>query len=127
MEFIKKAGWKEWDYNGALKKGNVSRVGKFVNAEGMNLAFYSWEVPNPKGVVIFSHGHGVHATFELLNSVKAPGIRTQYKGTWVEAFNKAGTACSRWTIKDTAGQTSREASSATSSGSTTWCRTTRSS
>ena len=90
MEFIKKAGWKEWDYNGALKKGNVSRVGKFVNAEGMNLAFYSWEVPNPKGVVIFSHGHGVHATFELLNSPKAPGIRTQYGGTWVESFNKAG-------------------------------------
>ena len=92
MEFVPKSEWNkaEWDYNGALKKGKVSRLGRFTNAEGLSLAFYSWEVPDPKGVVVFSHGHGVHATFELLNSVKAPGIRTQYKGTWVEAFNKAG-------------------------------------
>ena len=80
MEFVPKSGWNktEWDYNGALKKGKVSRLGRFTNAEGLSLAFYSWEVPDPKGVVVFSHGHGVHATFELLNSVKAPGIRTQY-------------------------------------------------
>lgn len=90
MEFLPKSRWGEWDYNGALKKGNLSRIGRFVNAESMNLMCYSWEVPNPKGVIVFSHGHGVHATFELLNSVKAPGVRTQYRGTWVEAFNKAG-------------------------------------
>lgn len=92
MEFVPKSAWnkEEWDYNGGLKKGKVSRVGRFQNAEGLSLKFYAWEVPDPKGVVIFSHGHGVHATFELLNSVKAPGIRTSYKGTWAEAFNKAG-------------------------------------
>ena len=75
MEFLPKGKWKEWDYNGALKEGKVSRVGKFQNAQGLTLAFYSWEVPNPVGVVIFSHGHGVHATFELLNSKKPPGER----------------------------------------------------
>ena len=75
MEFLPKTKWKDWDYNGALKKGKLSRVGKFKNMAGLQLAFYSWEVPNPKGVVIFSHGHGVHATFELLNSEKAPGER----------------------------------------------------
>ena len=42
----------------------MSRLGRFTNAEGLSLAF-SWEVPDPKGVVVFSHGHGVHATFEL--------------------------------------------------------------
>lgn len=77
MEFLPKNKWKEWDYNGALKKGKVSRVGKFKNEQGLNIAFYSWEVPNPAGVVIFSHGHGVHATFELLNSKKPPGERNQ--------------------------------------------------
>jgi len=90
LEFLPKSKWKEWDYNGALKKGKVSRVGKFENAEGLTLAFYTWEVPNPRGVVIFSHGHGVHATFELLNSEKPPGARTMYEGTWVHAFNQAG-------------------------------------
>jgi hypothetical protein len=75
MEFLPKGKWKDWDYNGALKKGKVSRVGKFKNAQGLSLAFYSWEVPNPAGVVVFSHGHGVHATFELLNSKKPPGER----------------------------------------------------
>ena len=75
MEFLPKGKWKEWDYNGALKKGKLSRVGKFENAQGLTIACYSWEVPNPKGVVIFSHGHGVHATFELLNSKKPPGDR----------------------------------------------------
>ena len=61
MEFVPKSGWNkaEWDYNGALKKGKVSRLGRFTNAEGLSLAFYSWEVPDPKGVVVFSHGHGV--------------------------------------------------------------------
>ena len=75
LEFLPKTKWKEWDYNGALKKGKLSRVGKFKNARGLTIACYSWEVPNPKGVVIFSHGHGVHATFELLNSKKPPGER----------------------------------------------------
>jgi alpha-beta hydrolase superfamily lysophospholipase len=90
MEFMPKRAWKEWDYNGAMKKGKVSRAGTFENEQGLSIAFYSWEVPNPTGVVIFSHGHGVHATFELLTSVKSPGIRTSYNGTWVKSFNDAG-------------------------------------
>ena len=89
MEFMPKRAWKEWDYNGAMKKGKVSRAGTFENEQGLSIAFYSWEVPNPTGVVIFSHGHGVHATFELLTSVKSPGIRTSYNGTWVKSFNDA--------------------------------------
>ena len=80
---------------------------------------YSWEVPNPKGVIVFSHGHGVHATFELLNSVKAPGVRTQYRGTWVEAFNKAGYSVFAMDHQGAADRTTRGESAATSRGSKT--------
>mmetsp|Transcript_33748 Transcript_33748/g.82814 ORF Transcript_33748/g.82814 Transcript_33748/m.82814 type:complete len:324 (+) Transcript_33748:96-1067(+) len=88
MEFVPESKWDAWDT--ALRKGRVSRAGKFENASGLSLAFYSWEVPNPVGVVIFSHGHGVHATFELLHSVKPGGRRTRFEGSWPESFNKAG-------------------------------------
>tara|TARA_B100001142_G_scaffold33717_1_gene29900 strand:- start:1283 stop:2617 length:1335 start_codon:yes stop_codon:yes gene_type:complete len=90
MEYFPKDQWARYDYNGCLSRGQLTRMGRFENAAGLSIAFYSWEVPNPKGVVIFSHGHGVHATFELLNSPKAPGIRTEYPGTWAESLNKAG-------------------------------------
>ena len=90
MDFFPKDQWSRYDYNGCLSTGQLTRMGRFENAAGLSIAFYSWEVPNPKGVVIFSHGHGVHATFELLNSPKPPGIRTEYSGTWADSLNKAG-------------------------------------
>ena len=86
-----KSGWNKADgtTTAPLRKARC-RVSGDSRTPRVISGFLLWEVPDPKGVVVFSHGHGVHATFELLNSVKAPGIRTQYKGTWVEAFNKAG-------------------------------------
>ena len=52
MEFFPKDQWSRYDYNGCLSTGQLSRMGRFENAAGLSIAFYSWEVPNPKGVCL---------------------------------------------------------------------------
>ena len=49
MEFFPKDQWSRYDYNGCLSTGQLTRMGRFENAAGLSIAFYSWEVPNPKG------------------------------------------------------------------------------
>jgi acylglycerol lipase len=75
--------------------------GTFTNAQGMQLATFSWclkprgllgTAPRPKGIVLLLHGYGSHTFFEWMHA-PAPGEpHTKFTGTVIEGCVRDGWA-----------------------------------
>ncbi|CEL97684.1 unnamed protein product [Vitrella brassicaformis CCMP3155] len=61
------------------------RMSTFINARGLRIQTYAWEVCHPRGVICAVHGYSSHARLDWL---VPPAC--DYEGSWVQRLNQRG-------------------------------------